>query len=1325
MLSAGIACCADPTPAAGAPRGPTSLWDEFWSYDICQYKTTQVRFYREDLTRLAEKTGPAPASDAAVIRKHYAGGTVRALFLIPYAETRYPLELAARFDLDYDVLPVSLFSAKARAGDGFKALREDLNDRLLAAIESNNFDVIVALGFDGSVLSAEEQARVCGWIRGGLGWVDLGVGRERPDAESAIRALSPLTGRPPGRNAETKLRPGDAHFIRSGLPPGAELKGLIPDRLTGRPILRAGAAVVVAARGEGAGRVVSYAGGWPWDEAGYSLLMKCVLWAGRKETSILADTPPHGAFRRRDCVELSSGSSAPGADSKAGFPLQVLMASAGGAGPTRALKLRWELRDETDTACDAGALEFQAAEKEPAVLYMQPAGCPPAGALTLYYAVEDEAGRLAAWGQDDVLIESDLALAGIELPDFFERTAPSLTGTFRFDNARETEADVAYSVRLLDSHGRRLPFERRQKARIKPGGATDVEFRIPCDFEYLFGPMGLLLVEASEKGEAAPFARRKVPFYAPRVPAAALDDWHCGVCGIGPGLNEPNAHPWAGVYPAMARALRERGINAANNGVWRYPNDLIPLAREGFPIFTEYLCTMFGHFSTAYENHEFAPGNYAPPWTEKGREQMARQVERVKQLRQLGVVHYACSQEIGLGPSEVCLAEATQEAFRKWVLGRYGDVQRVNVAWDTAFAADDIRGVLLEEAAAQRPDNPAQWMDFRLFMEDLFNGALEEYCRLGKSHAPEGFFGYDAGPYEEIPTAAHNRARLGQTIDSCVEYLGPWLNMGSIGSYFDILRSRQVPMLCSVAGYSTVYQPTPWVYQNAAWYTALHGGKGVVYYAAIHPSLWAKLDGTGAPNGATDLIHEVNDDLLNGLGRLIIGSKRAHTGVGIYYSRPSLYRHVWRMAVLSRADRRAREESARKEAEALRDNPGGAAESGKPAGTESGEAAALRTYSSHSLAALRELVMASGYNYDRVFKDQLLSGHVAREYKVLLLPAVSCLSEAELAALQNFVRGGGLLVADLETGLYDERGRPNPKRAEVEALFGIKRDLDVFALEPVKGVMAGADGGDFEGYGAGGVRARGAQALASLAGQDALLEHGEGKGKTLYLNCVPKRHGNWSNVARDPLFVSPALRREFIRLAESVGAPRPLVLADGAGEVPGLDNVEIVRYDRGRSRYVFFHHKFESNDVAAVRARLDRPLHVYDMRRREYLGLTDAPALAVPPPSQAAAYAFLDHRVLAVKVAAPKRARAGEPIPVRLSLETEGGRPDAHGVHLEVRGPDGKRQWRFTRNVDVAGNKAEIVLRPTLDEQPGRWTLKARDVPSGVSGEASVDLLAP
>ena len=77
------------------------------------------------------------------------------------------------------------------------------------------------------------------------------------------------------------------------------------------------------------------------------------------------------------------------------------------------------------------------------------------------------------------------------------------------------------------------------------------------------------------------------------------------------------------------------------------------------------------------------------------------------------------------------------------------------------------------------------------------------------------------------------------------------------------------------------------------------------------------------------------------------------------------------------------------------------------------------------------------------------------------------------------------------------------------------------------------------------------------------------------------------------------------------------------------------------------------------------------------------------------------------------------------ALETEGGRPDAHGVHLEVRGPDGKRQWRFTRNVDVAGNKAEIVLRPTLDEQPGRWTLKARDVPSGVSGEASVDLLAP
>jgi hypothetical protein len=212
------------------------------------------------------------------------------------------------------------------------------------------------------------------------------------------------------------------------------------------------------------------------------------------------------------------------------------------------------------------------------------------------------------------------------------------------------------------------------------------------------------------------------------------------------------------------------------------------------------------------------------------------------------------------------------------------------------------------------------------------------------------------------------------------------------------------------------------------------------------------------------------------------------------------------------------------------------------------------------------------------------------------------------------------------------------------------------------------------------------------------------------------------NFGWDPMFISPALRREFIRLAESAGAVRPIVLVDNKGEIPGLDNTEIVRFDNGRSRYVFFQRKYESIDITTVKARLEKPFHVYDMRKREYLGLTDSPTLAVPPSANTAAYAFLDHKVTALKVTVPQKVNAGEPVSVCILLTIQGAKPENHIVHLDVFEPDGQKNWRFTRNVDLLGEETKILLRPTLDEKEGQWKIIARDVQSGIVGETAFEM---
>ncbi|HJT76312.1 MAG TPA: alpha-amylase family protein [Gemmataceae bacterium] len=71
-----------------------------------------------------------------------------------------------------------------------------------------------------------------------------------------------------------------------------------------------------------------------------------------------------------------------------------------------------------------------------------------------------------------------------------------------------------------------------------------------------------------------------------------------------------------------------------------------------------------------------------------------------------------------------------------------------------------------------------------------------------------------------------------------------------------------------------------------------------------------------------------------------------------------------------------------------------------------------------------------------VINDWNLNADDLRRYKVLILPNTACLDDAQAAAVEQYVRAGGGLVASLDTSLFDEYGDP-------------RKD---FALGPVLGV---------------------------------------------------------------------------------------------------------------------------------------------------------------------------------------------------------------------------------------------------------------------------------
>lgn len=69
-----------------------------------------------------------------------------------------------------------------------------------------------------------------------------------------------------------------------------------------------------------------------------------------------------------------------------------------------------------------------------------------------------------------------------------------------------------------------------------------------------------------------------------------------------------------------------------------------------------------------------------------------------------------------------------------------------------------------------------------------------------------------------------------------------------------------------------------------------------------------------------------------------------------------------------------------------------------------------------------------------VINDWNLNARDLARYKVLILPNTACLDTEQVAAIEQFVRGGGGLVASLDTSLFDEYGTPRENFALADVL---------------------------------------------------------------------------------------------------------------------------------------------------------------------------------------------------------------------------------------------------------------------------------------------------
>lgn len=79
----------------------------------------------------------------------------------------------------------------------------------------------------------------------------------------------------------------------------------------------------------------------------------------------------------------------------------------------------------------------------------------------------------------------------------------------------------------------------------------------------------------------------------------------------------------------------------------------------------------------------------------------------------------------------------------------------------------------------------------------------------------------------------------------------------------------------------------------------------------------------------------------------------------------------------------------------------------------------------------------------KVIWDEYLNEETLKKLKLLILPNSACISEKQIESIYNFVNGGGVLLCDFESGMYDEYGNVIDRQNWLDFL-GIEKIAGVF-----------------------------------------------------------------------------------------------------------------------------------------------------------------------------------------------------------------------------------------------------------------------------------------
>ena len=545
---------------------------------------------------------------------------------------------------------------------------------------------------------------------------------------------------------------------------------------------------------------------------------------------------------------------------------------------------------------------------------------------------------------------------------------------------------------LEDFSGRIL-----ESGRERPGAALSVPTRA------LFTNLGVLRARLVSDGRVCAAARANL-YACDRDASRLYDDFVISIWGQGASGSRDS-------FPLINRQLQEIGVlhQLLPVQVGRWENAPVPSLADGMGCGGGFL----GRASWYYPKKLDGSNNrssYGPVNTAKGRAESARNAAEVaRRAGAVGVLGYCVCDEPNLlerfttdEPDEEPenVAEYRLRMERKY--GTIGEYNRRHLTDYGAFA--DLRPAHLAEARAS--GKFAEYVEWRNFNVDRWCEAIKLLSdaakRVDKRTRMSLFetFGQTAASgndYWKLLTKAG--------LDFSSEYTAMVsMKRDPLYNFDEFYRSFRPDMrIWGFTGYSIGAQQIAFT----PWWTALHRYGGFAWFAVMDWD-WRFLDqpSWAFTQDAVDVRAAMRASRLqDGLGKLLLTYDWVPREIAIYYSHDSLL-------------------------------------TATAMGTETlsfvvAENGPLHDYM-HSRQGAQYLVEDLLFQHDFVAPEQVLSGKLDG-YKVLFMPSIFSLSDAEVAALKAFLGRGGRIVADRLPGDYDELGvrRPsNPFAADALEILG-------------------------------------------------------------------------------------------------------------------------------------------------------------------------------------------------------------------------------------------------------------------------------------------------